>query len=58
MRKAAEPGLPCHRVIAAGGRLGGFGRSPALKRSLLAAEGLRVTRTRVVDFAERRWHGR
>lgn len=55
MRQAAEPGLPCHRVIAAGGRLGGFGASPALKRQLLAAEGISVGRSHVRDFPARRW---
>ncbi len=39
MRDAPEPGLPYHRVIAAGGRIGGFGRSPQLKAELLRAEG-------------------
>ena len=54
MRQATRPGLPYHRVIAAGGRLGGYS-SLALKRSLLAAEGLTVTPTRVVGFARVRW---
>jgi len=31
--------VPCHRVIAAGGKLGGFGGGLALKRTLLEAEG-------------------
>ena len=30
--------VPCHRVVAAGGRLGGFGGGAALKRRLLALE--------------------
>jgi O-6-methylguanine DNA methyltransferase len=54
MRTADRPGLPYHRVIAAGGRLGGYS-SLLLKRSLLAAEGLTVTPARVVGFARRRW---
>ena len=54
MREARAPGLPYHRVIAAGGRLGGYG-SPGLKRSLLAAEGLSVTATRVKDFHRVKW---
>ena len=52
LREADRPGLPYHRVIAAGGRLGGYS-SLALKRSLLAAEGLTVTPGRVVGFARR-----
>lgn len=55
MRRADEPGLPYHRVVAAGGRLGGFGRSPHLKAQLLVAEGVMVRRGRVVGFAKTRW---
>ena len=58
MRRADEPGLPYHRVIAAGGRLGGFGRLPQMKADLLTAEGHTVRRGRVVGFNTRRWHGR
>ena len=54
MGQATRPGLPYHRVIAAGGALGGYS-SLALKRSLLAAEGLTVTPRRVVGFAKIRW---
>ena len=57
MQQATRPGLPYHRVIAAGGALGGYS-SLSLKRSLLAAEGLTVTPRRVVGFAEIRWIGR
>ena len=32
--------VPCHRVVAAGGGLGGFGGGLALKRRLLALEGV------------------
>jgi len=44
-RNPFAPGIPCHRVIGAGGRLGGFAGAaagPALeaKRRLLAAEGV------------------
>jgi methylated-DNA-[protein]-cysteine S-methyltransferase len=54
MQRGDRPGLPYHRVIAAGGALGGYS-SPALKRSMLAAEGLTVTPRRVVGFAKVRW---
>jgi methylated-DNA-protein-cysteine methyltransferase-like protein len=57
LRRAGSPGLPYHRVIAAGGRLGGYS-SLALKASLLAAEGLIVRRGRVQDFSQHRWPGR
>ena len=44
MRGCGRPDVPCHRVIAAGGRLGGYGGSEMLKRSLLVAEGVIVVR--------------
>jgi O-6-methylguanine DNA methyltransferase len=34
--------VPCHRILAAGKRIGGFGGGLAWKRRLLAAEGVRV----------------
>ena len=55
LRAAAEPGLPYHRVIAASGVVGGFGRSPQLKRSLLAAEGHTLRGKRLTGFKARRW---
>jgi O-6-methylguanine DNA methyltransferase len=54
LRQANQPGLPYHRVIAAGGRLGGY-TSLALKAALLSAEGIPVGRGRVRDFAKHRW---
>ncbi len=54
MRRGDRPGLAYHRVIGAGGSLGGYS-SLALKRSLLLAEGLTVTPRRVVGFAKIRW---
>lgn len=35
--------IPCHRVLASGGRLGGFGAGPAWKRLLLSVEGIRAS---------------
>ncbi len=58
MRSAGVPGLPYHRVIAAGGRLGGYGGAPGLKASLLSAEGIPVRRGRVVGFRKHLWTGR
>ncbi|MBK9239010.1 MAG: MGMT family protein [Acidobacteria bacterium] len=57
MARAEEPGLPYHRVIAAGGRVGGFGGNPQMKASLLAAEGHVIRRGRIANFAARRWDG-
>ena len=34
--------LPCHRVLASGGRIGGFGGGLPMKRQLLALEGVEV----------------
>jgi methylated-DNA-[protein]-cysteine S-methyltransferase len=51
MRTCARQDVPCHRVIAAGGRLGGFGGSEALKRALLVAEGVPF-RGRLVNLKE------
>lgn len=58
MRSAAVPGLPYHRVIAAAGRLGGYGGREALKAGLLRAEGIVVVGRRVRGFAHVRWDGR
>ena len=57
MHGCVEAGVPCHRVVAAGGRLGGYGGDPGLKRSLLAAEGVRITGDRLHRFAAVRWRG-
>lgn len=57
LRRADRPGLPYHRVVAAGGRLGGYS-SLSLKRSLLSAEGLTVAPGRVVGFSRVRWLGK
>lgn len=43
--------LPAHRVVAAGGALGGYGGHESLKASLLRAEGLTVVGRRIRDFA-------
>jgi O-6-methylguanine DNA methyltransferase len=55
MRGCKRPDVPCHRVIAAGGRLGGYGGSEVLKRSLLAAEGVIVAGTRIRELDRVRW---
>ncbi|HTI52503.1 MAG TPA: MGMT family protein [Planctomycetaceae bacterium] len=55
MRGCGRPDVPCHRVIAAGGRLGGYGSSGWLKRSLLVAEGITVVGGRVRNLGRVRW---
>ena len=47
MRDCRRPDVPCHRVVAAGGRLGGYGGSEMLKRSLLIAEGIPFSGSRI-----------
>jgi methylated-DNA-[protein]-cysteine S-methyltransferase len=54
MRAADIPGLPYHRVVAAGGRIGGYGGAPCLKATLLAAEGCRIRGQRILDFKSKR----
>ena len=54
MRDCHLPDVPCHRVIAAGGRLGGFGGSEAVKRALLVAEGVPMAGSRVKRPRSRR----
>src|SRR5262245_66086668 len=39
MRDCRRPDVPCHRVIAAGGRLGGYGGNEGLERAMPAGEG-------------------
>lgn len=55
MRECRARDVPCHRVVAAAGRLGGYGGEPGLKRSLLQAEGLTVRGTRIRHFSRHRW---
>jgi len=55
MRGCGRPDVPCHRVIAAGGRIGGYGGNERLKRALLAAEGVIVSGMRVRELDRVRW---
>ena len=55
MKGCRAPGVPCHRVVAAGGKLGGYGGSEAMKRALLAAEGVVVSGTRIRQFDRKRF---
>jgi O-6-methylguanine DNA methyltransferase len=54
MRTARMPGLPYFRVVAAGGRVGGYGSHPEVKIALLRAEGLVIVRGRIRRFARHR----
>jgi methylated-DNA-[protein]-cysteine S-methyltransferase len=56
MRSCGEPGTPCHRVVGAGGALGGYGGNLQLKRELLRAEGVQLGANRIRNFAAVRWN--
>lgn len=57
MSGGGRPDVPAHRVIAAGGRLGGYGGQEQLKRSLLLAEGVAFHGARVHPFSALEWSG-
>jgi len=54
MKGLGRPDVPAHRVIAAGGKLGGYGGNESMKRALLVAEGV-VVRNARIRLAEYRW---
>lgn len=55
MRTCGRPDVPCHRVVAAGGLLGGYAGREVLKRSLLIAEGVEI-RGKRIPLARFGWH--
>jgi O-6-methylguanine DNA methyltransferase len=57
MKGSGRAGVPCHRVIAAGGRLGGYGGNEILKRAMLVAEGVEIHGSRV-RLKSSRWKGK
>ena len=58
LRECRDAATPCHRVIAAGGALGGYGGNLHMKRQLLRHEGIEVGESRIRRFAEVRIHRR
>jgi O-6-methylguanine DNA methyltransferase len=44
------PDVPCHRIVASDGSLGGYAHGPAKKIALLKNEGVRVRENAIVDF--------
>jgi methylated-DNA-[protein]-cysteine S-methyltransferase len=54
MKGLGRPDIPAHRVIAAGGKLGGYGGNEAMKRALLVAEGV-VVRNARIRLQDYRW---
>jgi O-6-methylguanine DNA methyltransferase len=55
MRECRARDVPCHRVVGAGGALGGYGGNIELKKSLLRAEGIVVVGRRIRGFAGARY---
>jgi len=49
-RNPYAPGVPCHRVVAADGTLGGFATGCDRKQQLLEAEGIRIVAHRIHPF--------
>ena len=58
MRECPDITTPCHRVVAAGGAIGGYGGLFEIKRRRLRAEGIDVGWFRLCHFSEMRWQGR
>jgi O-6-methylguanine DNA methyltransferase len=58
MRGSGHQGVPCHRVVGANGRLGGYGGNEAMKRALLVSEGILIAGSRVRNFNDVRWRSR
>lgn len=54
MRDCGRPDVPCHRVVAAGGKLGGYGGDDVTKRRLLQAEGVAFS-GRSIRLSQHRW---
>lgn len=50
LSKNKSKDVPCHRVIASDGTVGGFNRGTGEKIKLLGSEGVRISSGRVRDF--------
>ena len=49
--------VPCHRVVASNGSLGGYTPGVEKKIALLESEGVRIEQGHVVDFKRLMWSG-
>lgn len=49
-RNPFAPNVPCHRVVASNGALGGYAHGSARKIALLKSEGVVVRKNKIVDF--------
>ncbi len=55
------PEVPCHRVVASNGSLGGFAQGCEAKKKLLEEEGIVIENNTIVCFQERMfffWHAK
>jgi methylated-DNA-[protein]-cysteine S-methyltransferase len=52
LRECRDPTTPCHRVIGAGGAIGGYGGNLQMKRQLLRHEGIDLSESRVRRFRD------
>jgi O-6-methylguanine DNA methyltransferase len=55
LRGCRDGATPCHRVVGAGGALGGWTGPMEFKRVRLQREGIQVNLTRIQQFASHRW---
>lgn len=55
LRGCSDGATPCHRVVGAGGALGGWTGPMEFKRIRLQREGIQVNLTRIQQFASHRW---
>jgi methylated-DNA-[protein]-cysteine S-methyltransferase len=55
MRDCTRHDVPCHRVVAAAGKLGGYGGNLEMKRALLRAEGIQVGGSTIREFRAKRF---
>lgn len=50
LNKNRNGSVPCHRVVCADGRIGGFAHGSGRKREMLEAEGVEICQGRVRNF--------
>lgn len=55
LRGCRDGATPCHRVVGAGGAIGGWTGPMEFKRVRLQREGIRMNLTRIQQFASYRW---
>ncbi len=48
-----SPCIPCHRVVCSNGTIGGYAKGAQKKIALLGREGIRIKKSKVLDFNEK-----